>query len=156
MSSMVSPPPSSSIALGNMSPNPPPTLEEDLSHAHLWSQDNDQRDSQDMSPPRSSTSTEKGKERQLDEDIDIDIIENPSSESYPPTNDDAAETRRVEEVRYFRFRSRSITITSSAHLKIPVCRTYVDGSWLNANDGELHENQRMVIEAQVVHLYSDK
>jgi len=148
---MVSPPPSSSIALGNMSPNPPPTLEEDLSHAHLWSQDNDQRDSQDMSPPRSSTSTEKGKERQLDEDIDIDIIENPSSESYPPTNDDAAETRRVEEVRYFRFRSCSITITSL----ISVCRTYVDGSWLNANDGELHENQRRV-EAQAVRLYSDK
>jgi hypothetical protein len=94
---MVSPPPSSSIVLGNMSSSPPPTLEEDLSHAHLWSQDNDRRDSQDMSPPRSSTSTEKGKERQLDEDIDIDIIENPSSESYPPTNDDAAETRRVEE-----------------------------------------------------------
>ncbi|KAG1737645.1 hypothetical protein EDB19DRAFT_942925 [Suillus lakei] len=28
---------------------------------------------------------------------DEDIIENPSSESYPPTTDDAAETRRVEE-----------------------------------------------------------
>ncbi|KAG1815925.1 uncharacterized protein BJ212DRAFT_1447002 [Suillus subaureus] len=92
-SSMVSSPPSSSIALGNMPSNSPPTLEEDLSHAHLWSQDNDQRDSQDISPPRSSTSTEKGKEKQLDEDT----IENPSSESYPPTNDDAAETRRVEE-----------------------------------------------------------
>ncbi|KAG1775340.1 hypothetical protein EV702DRAFT_1199367 [Suillus placidus] len=76
-----------------MSSNSPPTLEEDLSHAHLQSQDNDQRDSQDISPPRSSTSTEKGKAKQLDEDI----IENPSSESYPPTTDDAAETRRVEE-----------------------------------------------------------
>ncbi|KAG1862595.1 hypothetical protein DFJ58DRAFT_839443 [Suillus subalutaceus] len=77
-----------------MPSNPPPTLEEDLSHAHLWSQDNDQRDSQDISPARSSTSTEKGKEKQLDEE---DTTENPSSESYPPINDDAAETRRVEE-----------------------------------------------------------
>ncbi|KAG2345614.1 hypothetical protein BDR05DRAFT_981947 [Suillus weaverae] len=91
---MVSSPPSSSIALDNMSSNSPPTLEEDLSHAHSqWSQDNDQRNSQDISPPRSSTSTEKGKAKQLDEDI----IENPSSESYPPTTDDAADTRRVEE-----------------------------------------------------------
>lgn len=90
---MVSPQ-SSSIPLDNMSSNPPPTLEEDLS------QDNDQRDSQDISPPRSSTSTEKGKSKQLDEDSIC--LENPSSESYPPTNDEAAETRRVEQVRYFR------------------------------------------------------
>lgn len=69
----------------------PQTLEE--SHPHSYSQDNDQRDSQDISPPRSSTSTEKGKSKQLDEDT----TENPSSDSYPPTNDDAAETRRVEE-----------------------------------------------------------
>ncbi|KAG1829108.1 hypothetical protein EV424DRAFT_1470868 [Suillus variegatus] len=76
-----------------MSSNSPPTLEDDLSHTHSRSQNNNQRDSQDISPPRSSTSTEKGKAKQLDEDI----IENPSSESYPPMNDDAAETRRVEE-----------------------------------------------------------
>lgn len=72
-----------------MSSNSPPTLEED------FSQDNDQRDSQDISPPRSSTSTEKGKSKQLDEDSIC--MENPSSESYPPTNDEAAETRRVEQ-----------------------------------------------------------
>lgn len=90
---MVSPQ-SSTIPLDNMSSNPPPTLEED------FSQDNDQRDSQDISPPRSSTSTEKGKSKQLDEDRIC--IENPSSESYPPTNDEAAETRRVEQVCYFR------------------------------------------------------
>jgi hypothetical protein len=92
--------PSSSIALNDMSSNAPPTLEEDLSHTHSWSQDNDQRDSQDSSPPRSSTSTEKGKSKQLDEDTTKNP--NSSSESYPPTTDDAAETRRVEEVRYFR------------------------------------------------------
>ncbi|KAG2078848.1 hypothetical protein BDR04DRAFT_5545 [Suillus decipiens] len=78
-----------------MASNSPPILEEDLTHARLWSEDyDDQRNSQDISPPRSSSSTEKGKAKQLDED---DIIENPSSESYPPTNDEAAETRRVEE-----------------------------------------------------------
>ncbi|KAG2368160.1 hypothetical protein BDR07DRAFT_1478486 [Suillus spraguei] len=78
-----------------MASNSPPILEEDLTHARLWSEDyDDQRNSQDISPPRSSSSTEKGKAKQLDED---DTIENPSSESYPPTNDEAAETRRVEE-----------------------------------------------------------
>ncbi|KAG2132015.1 uncharacterized protein EDB93DRAFT_1094153 [Suillus bovinus] len=84
---------SSSIALDNMSSISPPTLEENLSHSHSRSQDNDQRDSQDTLQPRSSTSTEKGKAKQLDEDV----IEYPCSESYPPMNDDAAETRRVEE-----------------------------------------------------------
>ncbi|KAG1734737.1 uncharacterized protein EDB91DRAFT_1146589 [Suillus paluster] len=90
---------SSSIALDNMSSQSPPTLEGDLSHAHLWSKDGE-LDSQDISPPRSSTSTEKGKAKQLDEeayDDEEDTIENPGSEAYPPTTDDAAETRRVEE-----------------------------------------------------------
>ncbi|KAG0706119.1 hypothetical protein DFH29DRAFT_204644 [Suillus ampliporus] len=95
---MVSSSPTSSIALDNMSSHPPQTLEEDLSHAYLRSEDGE-LDSQDFSPPRSSTSTEKGKAKQLDEEIydDEDAIENPGSDSYPPTNDDAAETRRVEE-----------------------------------------------------------
>jgi hypothetical protein len=86
-------------AFAIMSSQPNPTLEEDLTHTRLSFEDGE-LDSHDISPPSSRTSTEKGKAKQSEEDTydDEETVES----SYPPTTDEAAETRRVEEVRHFR------------------------------------------------------
>lgn len=89
-----------------MSSQPTPSLEQDLNHARPSSEDGELA-SHDVSPPRSRTSTEKGKAKQLEEDAYDDDEEEEEEEedtihnSYPPTTDEAAETRRVEEVRLF-------------------------------------------------------
>lgn len=79
-----------------MSSQPAQSLEEDLSNARPLFGDS-KPNSHDISPPRSRTSTEKGKAKQLEDDA-YDY-EDPIENSYPPTSDEAAETRRVEEVR---------------------------------------------------------
>jgi hypothetical protein len=86
-----------------MSSQPTPSLEQDLNHARPSSEDGELA-SHDVSPLRSRTSTEKGKAKQLEEDAyddDEEEEEDTIHNSYPPTTDEAAETRRVEEVRLF-------------------------------------------------------
>jgi hypothetical protein len=64
-------------------PSPPTPIEEDLSGAHQWSDDENK-----LLDPSSKA---KGKARQLYDDA-------ADSQDYPPVNDDEAETRRIEEV----------------------------------------------------------
>ncbi|KAJ7287631.1 hypothetical protein C8J57DRAFT_1446320 [Mycena rebaudengoi] len=63
-------------------PSPPTPIEEDLSGAHQWSDDENK-----LLDPSSKA---KGKARQLYDDA-------ADSQDYPPVNDDEAETRRIEE-----------------------------------------------------------
>jgi len=68
------------------------------------SKDGEPSHDSDIPPPRSSTRIAKGKEKQLEEDAydeDEDDDGDTINTSYPPTTDEAAETRRVEEVRPF-------------------------------------------------------
>lgn len=100
-------PPSTSLSLNGPQPlpslPPSPTTEEDVSSAP-WTADEIQ------DTPRATTSKGKGRERLIDSpgfgytysaegpDSPPGMSADPSSEGYPPTNDDEAETRRIEEV----------------------------------------------------------
>ena len=73
---------------------PPSPAEEDLSRAHAWHEDTESEEAH-ISPKR------KGKERSPSTDTEGDDDEferSGSGSSYPPINDEEAETRRVEEV----------------------------------------------------------
>ncbi|KAI5830018.1 hypothetical protein K523DRAFT_240756 [Schizophyllum commune Tattone D] len=73
---------------------PPSPAEEDLSRAHAWHEDTESEEAH-VSPKR------KGKERSPSTDTEGDDDEferSGSGSSYPPINDEEAETRRVEEV----------------------------------------------------------
>lgn len=87
-------------------PPSPSLLEEVFSHPHPWSVRFEEFDLQSprRSSPASGASRTKGKGKRMpeneDEDEDEDAQHRMSSpEAYPPMTDEAAETRRVEEVR---------------------------------------------------------
>jgi hypothetical protein len=65
---------------------------------------------------------DKGKGRQLDEPVEYGVAEEllegmePERPTYPPTNDDSAETRRVEEVKSFLLHLRCLLINTNCRL----------------------------------------
>ncbi|KAH7918315.1 hypothetical protein BV22DRAFT_911238 [Leucogyrophana mollusca] len=72
---------------------PSPTSEEDLSRAQAWTEQDDLN-----TEGHSPASTDKGKGKQLDDPYDDEeAVDTNGSAEYPPTSDEVAETRRVEE-----------------------------------------------------------
>jgi len=73
-----------------------PTMSEDLSRAPAWVEDAEQ-DEQETTPRKSK---DKGKGRVVDADVEEtgeEVSEEEIPRTYPPTNEDAAETRKIEE-----------------------------------------------------------
>ena len=71
---------------------PSPTTSEDLGRAHAWTE----QDTDDESIPQKK---DKGKSREvISLDDEGETSEEEGGGSYPPTNEDAAETRRIEDV----------------------------------------------------------
>lgn len=81
---------------------PSPTASEDLSRAHVWAEPEDSGE-----PDNRPQKIDKGKSKEV---IDLNIEGGRSEEtseeegggSYPPTNEDVAETRRIEDVSLFK------------------------------------------------------
>lgn len=75
-------------------------MSEDLSRAPAWTEDDDEEEEE--TTPRKKQ--KKGKERVVDLDAEQasgEVSEEESPRSYPPTSEDAAETRKIEEVSLF-------------------------------------------------------
>lgn len=71
-------------------------MSEDLSRAPAWVEDAEQ-DEQETTPRKSK---DKGKGRVVDvEEASGEVSEEEIPRTYPPTSEDAAETRKIEEVR---------------------------------------------------------
>ena len=105
MSTSLSPRPE--VAILPSLPPSPSLLEEVFSYPRPWSvrrEESDLQGSRRTSSPGSPGSHTKGKEKQAlgDEEEDDDDAQHRVSthEAYPPMTDGAAETRRVEEVRF--------------------------------------------------------
>ncbi|EGN99780.1 hypothetical protein SERLA73DRAFT_106574 [Serpula lacrymans var. lacrymans S7.3] len=93
----LAPPEKTSLQTSSSTP-PSPTSEEDLSRAHVWGEfEYEPYASQEHSPASSS----KGKAKESVSDHSYDSEEGhqrgAATEVYPPTNDEAEETRRVEQ-----------------------------------------------------------
>lgn len=80
-----------------------PTIEEDLSRAHAWAE-RDESDDMEHTPQKKDKGKEKevvnpyvdgGASGETSDDEETGVV----VEAYPPTHEDAAETRKIEEVR---------------------------------------------------------
>lgn len=107
---------------------PSPTISEDLSRAQAWAEQDDEKAPQKK---------DKGKSKEvinlnIEEGGSGDTSEDEASGSYPPTNEDAAETRRIEDVSLGEKdgSSRYILTTYDS-------RTYANGKWQSVSGGRL-------------------
>jgi len=111
---------------------PSPTTSEDLGRAHAWTE---QEDSDDGIPKKN----DKGKAREVTSLNDEgETSEEEGGGSYPPTNEDAAETRRIEDVS---LGERTVSLNKSI-LTAYNYRIFGNGKWQNDSDGKLRAKVR--------------